>query len=62
MSRAYSTPADRAVWISDVRTALDSKGIGWAMWDYQGDFGLVTKGTAGTVVDDGVVNALGLKK
>jgi len=23
----------------DVRTALEADGIGWAMWDYHGDFG-----------------------
>ena len=60
--RAYAKPADRAVWISDVRTALESKHIGWAMWDYQADFGVVTKDGAATVVDQDVVRALGLKR
>jgi endoglucanase len=60
--RAYADPAMRMRWISDMRTALESKHIGWAMWDYQGGFGLVTKGSGGTVVDQGVVTALGLKK
>jgi hypothetical protein len=32
------------------------------MWDYQGNFGLVTKSGGGTVVDQAIVNALGLKK
>ena len=58
----FSRPADRNTWISDVRTALESKHIGWAMWDYQGSFALVTKGSGGTQVDQGVVTALGLKK
>ena len=60
--RDFANPANRATWISDVRTALESKHIGWAMWDYQGSFGLVTKGSAGTQVDQGVLGALGLKK
>jgi len=59
--RDYSNPAMRDTWISDVRTAAESKKIGWAMWDYQANFGLVTKGQNGTVVDDGVARALGLK-
>jgi endoglucanase len=58
----YSVPAMRDTWISDVRTAAESKHIGWCMWDYQANFGMVTKGPSGTVVDDGVVHALGLRK
>jgi endoglucanase len=33
----------RAVWVKDVRLALESFGIGWAMWEYDGDFALVTR-------------------
>jgi aryl-phospho-beta-D-glucosidase BglC (GH1 family) len=58
----FSKPEMRDTWISDVRTAAESKHIGWAMWDYQANFGLVTKGPSGTVVDEGVLRALGLKK
>ena len=60
--RAFSRPQDRVTWISDVRTALESKHIGWAMWDYQADFGMVKKNGAATVVDQDVVRALGLKR
>ncbi len=60
--RAYTNPAQRVVWISDVRNALESKHIGWAMWDYQADFGLVTKSGSATVVDQDVLRALGLRK
>ena len=60
--RAFADPQARVTWISDMRSALEAKHIGWAMWDYQGGFGLVTKGSGGTVVDQAVVNALGLKK
>ena len=60
--RAYAKAADRATWISDARTALEAKKIGWAMWDYRGDFGLVTKENGVAVVDQDVVRALGLRK
>ncbi len=60
--RDFSEPEARATWISDVRTAAEAQRIGWCMWDYQANFGLVTKGANGTVVDDGVLRALGLKR
>jgi endoglucanase len=59
--RAYSDPGDRDAWLHDVRTALERNGIGWAMWDYSGSFGVVTKKDGKTVADDGVLRALGLK-
>jgi endoglucanase len=63
--RAYADPDDRTAWIHDVRAALERNGIGWAMWDYSGSFGVVTKQDTKkdgkTVVDDGVLKALGLK-
>jgi aryl-phospho-beta-D-glucosidase BglC (GH1 family) len=60
--RDHSDPVSRANWLHDVRTALENDGIGWAMWDYRGNFGVVTKekGQA-AVVDDSVVKALGLR-
>lgn len=60
--KQYADAKARAMWISDMRSALEAKHIGWAMWDYQGGFGIVTKGSGGTVVDQSVVTALGLKK
>ena len=59
--REYSDPQDRAAWLHDVRTALEHNGIGWAMWDYSGSFGVVTKKDGKAVADDGVLKALGLK-
>ena len=59
--KKFSDPHARATWISDVRTALESKHIGWSMWEYQDSFGLVTKGPDGTVIDPAIVTALGLK-
>ena len=59
--RTYSNPQDRAAWIHDVRTALESYGIGWAMWDYSGDFGVVTKHDGHPTPDEVTLRALGLK-
>jgi endoglucanase len=59
--REYSDPQDRAAWLHDVRTALEHNGIGWAMWDYSGSFGVVMKKDEKPVADDGVLKALGLK-
>ena len=59
--RNYSDPVSRANWIRDTRTALEADGIGWAMWDYRGGFGVVTKQDGQPAqVDDSVVKALGL--
>jgi hypothetical protein len=52
----------RAAWIGDTRTALERHHIGWAMWDYDGNFGLATKGSDGIVFDSTVLSALGMSK
>jgi len=60
--REHADPVSRANWIRDVRTALEADGIGWAMWDYRGGFGVVTKPDGQPAqVDEPVVKALGLK-
>ena len=60
--RDHSDPVSRATWLHDVRTALETDGIGWAMWDYRGNFGVVTKEKGQPAqVDDSVVKALGLQ-
>jgi len=58
--REYADPEDRAAWLHDVRTALERNGIGWAMWDYSGSFGVVTKKDGKTVADQVVLRALGM--
>ena len=58
--RANADPHDREAWIHDVRAALEQHGMGWAMWDYSGSFGLVSKRDGQTAVDDMTVLALGL--
>ena len=59
--RAYSDPAARAAWISDLRQTLEKHGIGWAMWDYSGSFGVVTRKDGRAVPDDLTLKALGLR-
>ena len=57
----YTDPAARAAWLHDMRTAFEAHNIGWAMWDYQGGFALMTKTNGNTRVDESVAIALGLK-
>src|SRR5271163_829873 len=52
---------DREAWIRDVRTALERHGMGWAMWDYSGSFGVTIKKDGRNVADEGTLRALGLK-
>lgn len=59
--REFSEPADRAAWIKDVHTALERHDIGWAMWDYSGNFGVVTKKEGKATPDPVTVQALGMK-
>ena len=62
--RKVAPPKDRLRWISDVRRSLESLGIGWCMWDYETDFGLITFSEPGwrrgPQVDTGCLTALGL--
>ena len=60
--RRFAPPADRAVWIKDMRTTLEKYGIGWTMWDYAGSFGVVTKVNGEPTADEVVVKALGLRQ
>jgi endoglucanase len=59
--RIFSDPRDREAWIKDVRTSLERRNIGWAMWDYSGSFGVVTKKEGQATPDEVTVRALGLK-
>ncbi len=61
--RPYAPPAARAQWLHDMRVTFEKYGIGWNMWDYQDNFGLVTKTNGGAaVVDPAIAEALGLKQ
>lgn len=59
--RDYSEPQDRSAWIKDVRVSLERHNIGWAMWDYSGNFGVVTQKDGKATLDETTVRALGLK-
>jgi endoglucanase len=58
--RDTADPASRARWIDDVRSALEANHIGWAMWDYRGNFGVVTRTDTEITPDDAILKALGL--
>lgn len=58
--RDYAPPTMRAQWLHDMRAAMEKNNIGWAMWDYQANFGVVTKANGVTTPDPAIVNALGL--
>ena len=58
--REYAPPAARAQWLHDMRVALEKNHIGWAMWDYQTNFGVVTKQNGTTTPDADILEALGL--
>lgn len=60
---AYRDTADaasRTRWIGDVRAALEGNHIGWAMWDYRGNFGVVTRSDTEITPDVAILKALGL--
>jgi aryl-phospho-beta-D-glucosidase BglC (GH1 family) len=59
--RDTAPPDSRARYLHDVRTGLEQSGIGWAMWDWSGNFGLVTHQGGAVVPDTLDVQALGLK-
>jgi endoglucanase len=56
----YADPSMRAQYLHDMRVALEKNSIGWAMSEYQGSFGLVTKANSTTTPDPQVLTALGL--
>jgi aryl-phospho-beta-D-glucosidase BglC (GH1 family) len=58
--RPYAEPAMRAQWLRDMRTMLEKHRLGWAMWDYQDNFGAVIKKDGHTTPDAAVIDALGL--
>lgn len=58
--RNFVQEEDRVSWIYDVRTALEEYDIGWAMWDYTGGFGLFDKVDEERILNQSMVEALGL--
>jgi len=60
--RKNAEAKDRLAWLTDVRTSLEKHGVGWAMWEYHGGFGVVTTQGALAVPDEATLRALGLPK
>lgn len=58
--RDTAPPDSRARYIEAVRSALEANHIGWAMWDWSGNFGLVTRPNNHPTVDPVIAKALGL--
>jgi endoglucanase len=58
--RINAEPKDRVAWLTDVRTSLEKHGIGWAMWEYHGGFGVVTTDNGQPTPDEQTMRALGL--
>ena len=59
--RAFAPADARLRWIADVRAALERHGIGWAMWDYAGGFGVAVRKDGRVEPDAGTAAALGLR-
>lgn len=60
--RRYAPPGSRTRWLRDLREALESFGIGWTMWDYQGGFSVVNQTNGRKEPDLPTLEALGLKR
>ena len=61
--KTYAPAADRAQCIHDMRSALESLGIGWAMWECDEGFGLLYytgSNRDNFLADDSIKDALGL--
>jgi aryl-phospho-beta-D-glucosidase BglC (GH1 family) len=53
----------RVRWLTDMIAAFDEFGIGWAMWDFDGNFGLATRNADGSLsYDADILAALGLAR
>lgn len=59
--RDTAPPDSRTRYLHDVRSALEENGIGWAMWDWSGNFGLVMHKDGKLAADADDVAALGLR-
>ena len=58
--RDTAPPDSRARYLHDVRTGLEQQRIGWAMWDWSGNFGLVRHKNGSVDPTPADVTALGL--
>ena len=60
--RKFVPRDSRLRWLHDLTTAFSTRGIGWTVWDYAGDFGVVVGGSGEREPDAEVVAALGLAR
>lgn len=58
--KPYAPPEDRAQWHHDVVATFEKYGIGWALWEYDGNFGVVERRGGETVIDAALAEAMGL--
>lgn len=58
--RDFVPRAGRLRWLRDVTGVLEELGAGWTVWDYAGDFGVVTGEPGAREPDEEVLAALGL--
>ena len=58
--RVHAPRATRLAWLRDVTNVLARNQIGWCMWDYAGDFGVVEVKDGKRVPDRDLLEALGL--
>lgn len=58
--RIYCPPAARVAWVHDVRSALEKYGISWALWEFDGSFGLIYRKGNKAIPDRKLAQALGL--
>lgn len=56
----YAPPEDRARWHQDMREIFEANNVGWAVWDYDANFGIVTRETDGVTPIPAMIAALGL--
>ncbi len=59
--RTTSDQASRLRWIADMRQALETRGIGWAIWDLDDTFGIATRQSGNLTIAPEMRRALGLQ-
>ncbi len=59
--KPFSPRDSRARWLHDVRTAIEARRLGWAMWDYAAGFDLTVWNDGMRSIDPAVGAALGLQ-
>lgn len=59
--RRFAPREARLEWHRAHRTAFETRGWGWALWDYLGDYGIV-QSPSGRTYDGELLDRLGLKK